>query len=202
MRPKRLLALLLVLGLAAGGCGSDDDGDGVAATTSSTEETAAPPVFEIRSSEVGETFTFKLPTDVQGGVVTLKLVNDGKATHDFQLTKQVPGHTLDELLAQVVSEEAPLNEWVVAAGGVGTTDPGKTTEATLDLEPGAYWYFCTESSDSEEEGGEPRAHANHGMAGELTLTGDSGAAMPDASASIEAVDYGFTTTGLKVGITS
>jgi hypothetical protein len=182
--------VLAVLALVASGCGDDDDDEAAG------EGGDAPPVYTITASEAGEQATFTVPSDMKGGVITIRIENDGQNLHDFQLAEAVPGHTLQELLAQVTSEEAPLEDWVVAAGGVGATPPGQANEATLDLEPGTYWYFSTESSG---EGEETVPDAAAGMAGELTLTGDSGAEFPDASAEIGAVDYSFDLDGLEEG---
>lgn len=182
--------VVAALALVAAGCGDDED-------EAADDGEDAPPVYTIKASEMGEKqFKFELPPGMKGGAITIRLQNDGQELHDFQLTKAVPGHTLQELLAQVSSEEAPLEEWVVAAGGVGATPPGQSNEVTLDLEPGAYWYFCTESS---EVGEESVPHATGGMAGELTLVGDSGAEFPEASAEITADDYSFELDGLEEG---
>jgi hypothetical protein len=183
--------VLAALALVAGGCGDDDDDE------AGGEDGDAPPVYTIKATDAGEgQATFTVPSDMTGGVITIRLQNDGRNPHDFQLAEAVPGHTLQELLAQVSSEEAPLEEWVVAAGGVGATAPGQANEATLDLEPGTYWYFSTESSG---EGEESVPDAAAGMAGELTLTGDSGAEFPDTSAEIGAKDYSFDLDGLEEG---
>ncbi|HUQ40227.1 MAG TPA: hypothetical protein VM030_08730 [Acidimicrobiales bacterium] len=195
---RAVLAVGLTLGLVTAGCGNDDD-DAADETTTTAAAPKEPPVIEIHAADEGpdgDEFKFSLPGKLSGGVVTLRLTNDGKERHDFQLAKSVPGHTLEELLKQVGSEDAPLEQWVVAAGGIGGTAPGETNEATLDLEPGTYWYFCTESSG---EGKDHKSHATHGMSGELTLADDSGAALPEKSGSITATEYSFATEGLKAG---
>lgn len=183
--------IVAVLALVGTACGDDDE-------DAADDGEGAPPVYTVRASDMMEEkhFKFELPDGMKGGAITIRLQNDGKELHDFQLAKAVPGHTLQELLAQVSSEDAPLEDWVEAAGGVGGTAPGQANEATLDLEPGTYWYFCTESSEAGEES---VSHATNGMAGELTLVGDSGAEIPDASAEITAKDYSFDLDGLEAG---
>ena len=203
-RWRWLCALALVLTLVAAACGDDDDEDTAASGSGSeaAEETAEIPTFTITATDdlAAKKFTFDVPSDISGGVVTLELKNDGKEFHDFQLVKAVDGHTLDDLLSEVESEDAPLSDWVDPPGGASHAVPGATTRSTLELEPDAtYWYFCTESSGGEEEGTEEVSHAGNGMAGEFTVEGDSGAELPDAPASVTAKDYSFEVSGLKAG---
>lgn len=179
-----MVTTVIVLGLFAAACGG-------------TKAKAEIPVYTIGATEPSAgKFAFSFPPAIKGGVITVRLQNNGNELHDLQLAKAVPGHTLDDLLKQVTSEEAPLEQWVEAAGGVGGVGAGESAQATLDLKPGTYWYFCTESSG---EGDNEVAHASNGMAGEVTLEGESGAVMPPASATIVAADYSLTPSGLKAG---
>ncbi|HUQ40228.1 MAG TPA: hypothetical protein VM030_08735 [Acidimicrobiales bacterium] len=191
------MTIALALGLVAAGCGSDDD-KAADDTTTTAAAAKTPPVFEFHATDdaAGEHFKFSVPENVTGGAVTLKLVNDGKELHDLQLVKAAPGHTLAEFLKEFGSEEAPVSEWIEAAGGVGGTPPGQTNQVTLELEPGTYWYVCTEST---EKGEKEISHANSGMSGEITIAGDSEASLPDTDASIVAKEYSFAPTGLKAG---
>ncbi|MDQ4131340.1 MAG: hypothetical protein M3133_10215, partial [Actinomycetota bacterium] len=98
-------------------------------------------------------------------------------------------------LKLVGSADAPLEPWLEAAGGPAA-EPGKTGEVTLDLEPGRYWYFSTESGEGEGA----KSDSELGMKGELTLEGDSGAEFPVAApASILASDYHFKFDGFEAG---
>lgn len=153
------------------------------------------PVAAVTASEPeAGTYAFDVP-DLPSGAFTIELTNDGTEPHDFQLVAAAEGHTLEELIAEVGAEDTPVSDWVDAAGGVGQTGPGVTGSATIDLSAGDYWYFCTVS-------GEAGPHAENGMSGELTLGEDSGASLPETSASIEAIDYGFTTNALTADETS
>lgn len=201
-RLTALLTVLLALALALAACGNDSDKDTTtnASSKSSTKaksasQTATPPTYTITAHDGNGKYSFDVPSNMKGGVITLVLDNTaGKEQHDFQLASVVPGHTLDELLKQVTSENAPLETWVKAAGGVATVAPGRTDKATLDLPPGDYWYFCTESNQQTNT-----PHATHGMQGTLTLTGTSGAAMPKADATVIASEYKFDVSGLHSG---
>lgn len=188
-RPRAMVAAFLLLALLAPACAKK--------TKTSGTTPAQIPVYTITASEPSAgRYAFDVPIGMKGGVITLRLVNNGKEDHDFQLARPAPGHTLDDIVASLSSEDAALPEWIRAAGGIGGVDPGATGEVTLQLAPGTYWYFCTESND---EGEESVHHAQNGMAGELTLSGESGAKIPTTAGSITAREYQFTTSGLVAG---
>lgn len=145
-------------------------------------------------------FAYEIDAEgVQGGIVNIALANEGEAGHDFQLVAEAEGHTVEELAASVADAEAPFEDWILPAGGVGSTAAGASREVTVALSPGTYWYFCTESSQVD---GEEVAHGTSGMLGELTIEGDNAAALPETDASIVASEYTFTTEGLAAGTQS
>jgi len=193
---KRWVLMLAVVALALFGaaCGSDDD---TATDTGASEAGAqAPPVYTITATEDGDEFAFDVPDDIAGGVVSLELVSaeGNEAPHDFQLVELVGDHTVDEIVAEVSDEEAPMATWLESATGVGTVAPGRTTTVTVELKPDTeYGFFCTEQSD---EGG---SHAESGMSGTFTTGDDSAAEMPEGTASVVTKEYGFTFEGLKAG---
>jgi plastocyanin len=197
--------VVLALGAFLVACGDDDDT--TAASGGDTTETTASggdaKTNEIPSVTFGATddvaakkFTFDVPSDIKGGAVTVEVDNKGKEVHDLQFVKASAGHTLDDLLKVVDSEESPTPEWLATASGVGSTAPGTKNAASVVLEPGKYFYFCTESS-----GDDPNSisHAANGMAGEVTVGADSGAELPETDASITASEYKFDVSGVKAG---
>ena len=207
MRLRRFGAgalVVLALGSFVVACGDDDDDD-TAATGDDTEQAAddaqgddEPITVTATDDLTAKKFTFDIPSTLPGGAVDVQLANDGKELHDLQFVKASEGHTVDELIATVNSEE-PIPTWIREGGGVGVTPPGATGRATLELDPGTYWYFCTESSGGEEEGSEAISHAANGMAGEVAVEGDTGEELPDTDATLTAADYRFDTAGLKAG---
>ena len=196
---KRWALMLAVVPLALFGaaCGDDDDDD-VADTGGSdvAAEAEAPPVYTITATEDGDEFAFDVPDDIKGGVVTLELVSAeaNEQPHDFQLVELVGDHTVEEIVAEVSDDDAPMATWLEHAMGAGTVAPGQTAKVTVELKPDTeYGFFCTEQS---EEGG---AHAQHGMSGTFTTGDDSGAEMPEGTASVVTDEYGFTFDGLQAG---
>ena len=196
-RQRRVIAAVLLLGiggLLVTACGDDDD---------SAAGDAKPPVYKITATETGEdSFSFVVPSDIEGGVVTFELVSaaSNKATHDFQLLRLEEGHTIDEVANTAASEDEPVPTWIEHAAGVGSVAPGQTVRATVELEPDTeYGFFCTESTEPEEEGGEAVSHAAHGMKGTFTTGDDSGAEMPEATATVVASEYTFEMDGFTAG---
>jgi len=192
-----LLAALALFALVGAACGDDDD-----STVSSPDTTAKdsgstkPPEYTIKTSESGDTYKFDVPSGIKGGVVKLTLDNSaGKEPHDFQLVKLESGHTLDELVKEISDESAPLSPWLKHGTGVGETNPGATNSAIVKLEPDTeYVYVCTETNDEKHI-----AHADHGMNGTFTSGADSGAALPDANATVDTSEYKFAVDGLEAG---
>ncbi len=128
--------------------------------------------------------------------MTLRLENASTQRHDLQLVRAVAGHTLEELLRHVGSENAPLEPWTRSGGGIGTVGPGGSADVTLDLQLGTYWYFST-----ERIGGDAGPlQAVHGMAGEVTVEGTSGATLPRAPASLVLGEHSIVPERLGPGL--
>ena len=103
----------------------------------------------------------------------------------------------DEVIAQVTDDSKPVPTWAGTTNitGVGSTAPGQSNSAIVELTPNAeYLYFCTESTDSGT------SRATNGMSGTFTTGDDSGATMPDdADATVVATEYHFRIDGLHAG---
>jgi hypothetical protein len=180
-----VLAVAAALSLVA--CGSSKKKESTSATT-------APP----QPSEVAITaneYSFGLPPTIPAGAVQLKLTNAGKEPHDLQLATVDGTHTKDEIVKNLASENEPISTWLHAAGGVGTTKGGGAQAAYVTLKPNTtYWYFCTETTKDN------KAHSELGMIGTFTTGATGGvAAMPTATATVKAHEYGFGITGIKAG---
>lgn len=174
--------------LALAGCGSS--GKPAAAPPAPK----SPPVIDIKAAGSGDHWSYQLPAGgLPGGVVTLRLTNASTAdSHDFQLARVDGHHSAKEVKAATTDDGGPIPAWLHAAGGVASVPPGQAGQATLSLPAGHYFYFCTEDTDGQ-------GHADHGMSGELDVTGDSGTALPAATARVEASEYKFAASGLKAG---
>ena len=180
MRLTRLVALLLLalpLGFAA--CGDDDEDDGASQSQ----------VVEVQATEEGKNSVITAPESVQPGAVEIRFSNQGERDHSLQIVRLGEGHTATEALeAGEGWGEAgkSLPDWTRFIGGIGSTEPGGSGIAVVELPAGEYAAF-----DIEGEG--PQSFA------EFTVEGDEGAPLPEVPATVEAVDYDFTATALKAG---
>jgi hypothetical protein len=177
MRPMPVLALLLAcLSLGFTACGDDDDGDGGA---------SGPQPFEVAADEKGVT----APDSVRPGAIELRFSNSGKKEHSAQVVSIADGHTAEEVKKAGEAwgqGQGPLPEWLTFLGGAGSTKPGGSAIAVVDLSPGEYAVF-----DMESDAREPYAV--------FTVEGDEGAGLDEVPASVEASEYTFRADGLRSG---
>jgi hypothetical protein len=180
MRLGSALAVLLsAVSLGYTACGDDDDDGG----------TSQPQAFEVQASEEGRETRVTAPESVNPGAVEIRFTNDGERDHSVQIIRIGDGHTAAEVKKAGdawAQGQGELPDWIGFVGGVGSTRPGGTGTATVDLSAGEYVAY-----DVEGEGGTPYA--------EFTVEGDEGEALPDVPARIEASDYDFAATQLEAG---
>jgi hypothetical protein len=175
----------LVLCLIAAACGPADD-------EASTDDTAditrvpAPGVVEV----IARDLTLIAPDTVPPGWTTFRFVNTSPMAH-FAIVQRVPeGHGLAshqaeiapvfqegyDLLAAGDADAAmaafgTLPPWfgeVVFMGGPGMTSAGRTSEATVQLEPGTYLLECYVKTDGRFHSFNPEGI---GMVHEFVVTG-------------------------------
>jgi hypothetical protein len=180
MRIGAALALFLsAVSLGYTACGDDDGDDGA----------SQPEALQVRASEEGGETRVTAPESVRPGAVEIRFTNEGETDHAVQIIRVGDGHTgadvkrAGDAWAQGQGE---LPDWIVFTGGVGSTRPGGTATATVDLAAGEYLAY-----DVEGAGQTPYA--------EFTVEGDEGEGLPDVPAQIEAADYDFTATQLSAG---
>ncbi len=131
----------------------------------------------------------------------MTFTNAGKEPHEAQLIRLEGNHTAEEALKLITSddESAPTPEWLRAAGGVGSTGPGQTVTATLNLPAGKYVMFDNENMEGP-------SNATRGAMAEFEVTAGDEGDLPDSTATIVAAtddeadpENSFEVTGLKVG---
>jgi hypothetical protein len=179
--PKMLLGAataLLVLAAGLAGCGS------------SGKDTAT--VLKVGVSESGKEATFAVPKSVEGGLVELKLSNEGKAPHGAQLIRYTGDHTAEDVIEQLETESEETPAWLRAEGGIGGVGPGETASATLNLEAGKFLV-----SDAAAFGEEPAT-------AELEVTDGDEGDLPGTSGEVVAEEaghdkYAWDISGLTAG---
>ncbi len=163
-------ALIAAPGATAGGPGSP----------------AATPAVTIVTTEYG----FTLPASLPAGPTLLRLSNHGKAVHHVTLVQLLNGKRLPDLMA-ALAKPGPPPAWAVLAGGPNAVNPGGSSSAVVDLQPGRYALLCF----VPDPDGKP--HFMKGMTRELTVTGAEPKAAPPTrpEMTIHLSDYGFTYEG-------
>src|SRR3954467_715176 len=117
------------------------------------------PVVVVHAKDFGYTV---LPT-IASGLTTFRLVNDGKELHHMTILKLDKGKTLADFQAEL-KKQGPPPTWLTAVGGPNAAEPGKTVEATLNLEAGNCVSACFISSPGSEI-----PHMAKGMLQSLTV---------------------------------
>jgi hypothetical protein len=175
-------AVLTALALAVAGCGSDDDGD-----EDGDGAAAEPSRLAIELSGSAKKPTFSVPASVEGGVVEITFTNSAKGDHSAQLVRAEAGHTPKEALAAGGAwgeRGKALPDWVVLAGGLGSVTSGASSSVTQELAPGRYIVADLDTNASAE----------------FEVRSDGGGAEPARDGgTIEATEYAFESSGLKVG---
>jgi uncharacterized cupredoxin-like copper-binding protein len=164
-----LLTALVALGLAIAGCGP---GASVATTQPITVKTTD--------------YAFDAPDQVNAGIVSIKMENNGKEPHHMQLARLPDGKTIADLQAALGQGEEAALALLEFAGGPSVLDPGKSGEVVLNLREGNYVLMCFVSSAD----GTP--HFAKGMLKPMTVVAGGGNAQaPSSEATITLKDFEF-----------
>jgi hypothetical protein len=106
----------------------------------------------LKVTDHGSTPTLTAPVSMRGGLLTIRLTNQGKVAHSAQFMlirgglptpnppkpPTPPKHTPAEALKLLASHPRKIPVWLRAVGGVGPTAPGQTNQVTTYLTGGEY----------------------------------------------------------------
>jgi hypothetical protein len=177
--PIRIAACIALVALAAmvlAACGSGGD---------STQKLT----FKLEGN--GKESSFRLPRYAKSGLVEITLVNESDKRGDLQLLRVEGSHTGKEVVAglEKALKGKPIPDWFFAAGGTRPAEPGQSSTVTQDLKPGFYYAYDGQAGKLNSSSA-------------LTVKGDEpDAGLPEADATVTAVDYGFETDGIPAGPT-
>ena len=131
-------------------------------------------------------YGFKGPDTLPAGVVTIKIVNNGKELHHVQLLRLADGKTAADFGAALKADGHPPT-WISFRGGPNAAEGGATVESTVALEPGNYVLICL----IPDPKGTP--HVALGMIKALTVTPAANTAMtlPQSDITIAPADFKF-----------
>jgi hypothetical protein len=191
----RIRSIGFVLGaLALAACADKNSDTNAAEATATTPVPAAAPK-EITVHAKDYAFT-GIPDTIESGVVTFKLVQDGPAPeiHHIDIMRFKDGHTMAQYADSMKAGKSPT--WAESVGGPNVTSmPGVETQATVQLEPGAYTAICF------VPGPDGVPHAMKGMVKDFYVkpSTTAAAAMPAADVTIRLADYNFNMPTLTAG---
>jgi uncharacterized cupredoxin-like copper-binding protein len=128
-------------------------------------------------------FAYEGPQQVNSGLVTFTLVNDGKEPHHAHVARLNDGVTMDQLKEALQKNPDSALGMLTFAGGMNTIDPGMSQEVTLTLAAGDYVILCFVS------GSDNVPHLAKGMMSPLRVV--TVAPMPKFEALLDIKDFSF-----------
>ncbi len=139
-------------------------------------------------------FSYNAPTQIQSGLVTITLINDGKEDHQAQLARLNDGVTMDQLMAALQKGPDTALPLVTLAGGPNAIQPGQKQTVTVNLPAGNYVLLCFVS------GADNVPHLAKGMIAPMTVAAAAGnaagapnaAAEPQSTGSVMLQDFTIT----------
>lgn len=207
-RSYHKVAALVVTALAA--CQPADRTE-----TAETETAEAAPevgVVEVTARE----YAFEAPAEIPSGWTTFRMVNAGEQEHFLALWPLPDDRTFDDYVEEILGTFETLGaqyaageidrptfleqlggqlpEWfpsaIQGAGGPGLTSPGRTSQATVYLEPGNYVMECYVRSPDGQY------HSMLGMIRPLAVTEQpSGGPEPETDVQMTLSNYSIETVG-------
>lgn len=189
----RMVVIIAIAGaLALAGCGSSDEdepvGDAGAAPTGTAPAEPQPTTQPTRLTLTATDYAFEMPAEIEAGLVTFQMPNQGAEIHHAQLVRLNEGGDLDAALAALAEEDLEtVFRHGSPAGGVGIVAPGQTGAATVNLAPGQYAFICGIPSPD----GVP--HFQKGMVSRFSVTGEAPAGTPqvDTVGEVTLSDFAF-----------
>ena len=192
------LGLATVLVILTGGCAPSDDTPSASLDGSNTQG-----VVDV----IARGLTLMAPDEIPSGWTTFRFNNESPMIH-FVLVERVPdGQGIESQQAQVapvfqagldllgagevdaaLARFGDLPAWfgeIVFLGGPGLTSPGRTSQATVYLEPGTYLLECYVKTGGIFHSYNPDP-SSYGMVHEFTVTDETSEAVePSATIQIE-----------------
>lgn len=183
MRRTLVLAVPVML-LAA--CGGEPKSDAAPDSMAAVSSMVTPAEVTI----VAKDFAFEAPDTISGGVVSLKLVNQGTTYHHVQLLRLLDGKTVADLAEGLKQMQpgSPPPPWMQDVAGPNSPDPGGESHLVRELTPGNYAMICFIDTPDHVP------HMMKGMMKGLTVTAPA-AQVADAPASdvtVQMSDYNWS----------
>lgn len=181
----RTLALVVPVVLLAA-CSSEQKSDAAPDSMAAVSPMATPPEVTI----VAKDFSFEVPDTISGGLVELRLVNQGSTYHHVQLVRLLDGKTVADLAEgfKQMKPGTPPPPWVEDVAGPNAPDPGGESRLIRELSPGNYAMICFIDTPDHVP------HMMKGMMKGLTVVAPAiaNAALPASDVTIQMSDYNWS----------
>ncbi|HEU5153706.1 MAG TPA: hypothetical protein VFU03_03150 [Gemmatimonadales bacterium] len=134
-------------------------------------------------------FAFDVPAQVQAGIVTIHLINNGKEVHQAQLVRLEDGKTMADF-GEAMKHQGPPPTWIKFVGGPNAVVPGGSVDGSVALSQGNYVVLCFIPSP------DMKSHVSKGMIRPFEVTAQAGAAdhLSGQTDTITVTEYAFTQT--------
>jgi hypothetical protein len=134
------------------------------------------------------------PSSAETGLAEITLKNDREGEGDLQLIRVEGDHSAEEVTKglEAAMQGKAFPDWFFAGGGIGTTAAGKSQTVTQVLEPGTYYAFNTEGSQSQSDPASVPV---------MEVTGETSDEAVEAEETVDAFEYGFKAEQLTSGKT-
>lgn len=183
MRKSMIGGFITVL-MMLSACGGNESSLDVAGTTA---EASVENVVSVIANE----YAYSMPAEVEGGIVSLELANEGAEHHEFAFGRLDEGVEIEDVAKSILQRGG--GETSEDLAGVPLLSPGANMTMVRDLEPGTYFFICAFPDPNFEQ------HASKGMYTSFKVTGDAGVEPPLVDATIEVTDDGFEIPNLNAG---
>jgi hypothetical protein len=138
---------------------------------------------------VATDFAFQVPDTIEGGMVTLKLVNQGQTYHHVQLVRLLDGKTYNDLVEGLKQMQpgAPPPPWIEDVVGPNSPETNGESRLIREMTPGNYALICFIDTPDKVP------HFVKGMTKSLTVVAPTGpvAAAPTADVTVQMSDYAW-----------
>src|SRR6058998_634613 len=130
----------------------------------------------------GKKAAFNAPSSAEGGLVTLKLTNNGSLPHGLQFIQYTGDHTVADVKTQLASNSNKIPDWIKLPGGINGVPAGQTGKATLNL-PGGNYLMVDAAALGGQSSGPPATSP-------IKISGGSTGDLPDTDAQVTADSLG------------
>ena len=170
-RPGNIVVALLLVAAILSACGAP-----------------APAAQPAKLTVVAKDFTYELPAQINAGLTTITLKNEGAEPHHAQFARVNDDVTDEQIMAALQQGPDAALALVTLPGGPAVIPPGQSTDVTIDLTPGRYLVLCFVPSAD----GMP--HAAKGMISmtQVVATTARPASPPKSDLTITLQDFSFT----------